>query len=468
MRKSLLLLGLLLTAAAGLRAQTTCNATANLVLFTNYDGGVLNINVDVNIPNIKIGICSYEAVTVNLSGTYVGNVTAVRYAGYNSGNNTHCGSPAIATTTVTGAPSTATVNIVNAPSSPLSNSNGYPSIICGYSCSTTTNQGGCNTIDQIEAYFLAQFSGSVVRMHKAQYNCWSGTQAVSGGGGCCLTTAPPTPLSVTTSATAPTCNGGCNGTVTATASGGTPPYSYAWTGGPTTPSWSGRCAGTYTVTVSGGSGSPVVQNVTVTQPARIRDTITRSSCGPYFFNGASRTSSGLYGDTLLAANGCDSFLTLNLTVTNVNTTVTQSGATLTAAAGATGYRWFNCDSNKVIAGATAASYTAVKNGHYAVIVTQGNCSDTSACKTVSGLGLEHSGVSPLCTVFPNPTSGELNLQVAPALLQRAFSLTDGQGKIVLRGRFEQGSTVISIRHLPAGIYLLKAEGMEEPVRVEKR
>ena len=45
-----------------------CNPNGNIVIFSNYDGGYLNINVDVNIPNLKIGIVSYEAVEVTFSG----------------------------------------------------------------------------------------------------------------------------------------------------------------------------------------------------------------------------------------------------------------------------------------------------------------------------------------------------------------------------------------------------------------
>ena len=43
-----------------------CNPAGNVIVFSNYDGskettlGRLNIVVDVNIPNLKIGICSYE------------------------------------------------------------------------------------------------------------------------------------------------------------------------------------------------------------------------------------------------------------------------------------------------------------------------------------------------------------------------------------------------------------------------
>jgi hypothetical protein len=85
-----------------------CNPGGNVVIFSNYDGGVLNINVDANIPNLKIGVLSYEAVTVNLSGAFVNNVTAVEYAGYN-GTSGSCGPT---TTVINGEPVTATTNIV--------------------------------------------------------------------------------------------------------------------------------------------------------------------------------------------------------------------------------------------------------------------------------------------------------------------------------------------------------------------
>ena len=169
------------------KAQTICNTTGNLMLFTNYDGGTLTINVDQNIPNLKIGICSYEGVAIYLTGAFVGNVTAIRYAGFNSFNN-HCGSPI--NTNFNGVPGTAVTTSAVAPAVTLPNSNGYSSIICGYSCSNSTNQGGCNTVDQIEAYFLSYFSGSTLFAHKVQYGCWTGTQSVSIGGNCC----PPPPV----------------------------------------------------------------------------------------------------------------------------------------------------------------------------------------------------------------------------------------------------------------------------------
>ena len=37
-----------------------CDSTGNVVIYSNYDGGILNINVDTNIANLKIGIVGYE------------------------------------------------------------------------------------------------------------------------------------------------------------------------------------------------------------------------------------------------------------------------------------------------------------------------------------------------------------------------------------------------------------------------
>lgn len=165
-----------------LQAQTLCNAGGNVVIFSNYDGGVLNVNVDVNVPNLKIGICTYERVTVNFSGAFVGNITEVRYAGYDARNN-HCGSTAA--TLVTGV-SAGIVSIVIYPPAFIPDPNGWPNILCSYQC-TTGNQGGCNTVTQVSNYFTTVFGGTL-RSHFTQYGCWT-AKTISGGGNCCLTAA---------------------------------------------------------------------------------------------------------------------------------------------------------------------------------------------------------------------------------------------------------------------------------------
>ncbi len=168
-------------------AQNVCDTTGNVIIYSNYDGGVINIYIDQNIPNIKIGICTYEPVTVNIGGPFVGNVTEVRYAGYVSTNNNHC-SNSPSTTTITGVTCPTSVNFL--PASTLSNPFGYSSIVCNYSCSDTTSQGGCNTPDQLVHYFITTMGGTL-RYHYTQYGCWAAFDyGMSAGGNCCVNPFP--------------------------------------------------------------------------------------------------------------------------------------------------------------------------------------------------------------------------------------------------------------------------------------
>jgi hypothetical protein len=171
-----------------------CNGSGNVVVFSNYDGSGntaatrLNINVDVNIPNLKIGIASYERVTVNIAGTFVSNVTAVRWAGY-GGTNNHCTSTAA--TVITGVPA-GIITYVNNPPATVADPQGNASIIGGYACTApngTGNGGGSASMYQIVNYFLSAFGpGSTLRSAFSQYGCWAGTTkalSATASGNCC-------------------------------------------------------------------------------------------------------------------------------------------------------------------------------------------------------------------------------------------------------------------------------------------
>ncbi len=78
----------------------------------------------------------------------------------------------------------------------------------------------------------------------------------------------PLPLDATTSQTNVTCNIGCNGTATATPSGGVAPYTYSWSpSGGTSATATGLCPGTYTVTIGDAIGGSITRSVTITMPA---------------------------------------------------------------------------------------------------------------------------------------------------------------------------------------------------------
>lgn len=80
----------------------------------------------------------------------------------------------------------------------------------------------------------------------------------------------------------------------------------------------------------------------------------------------------------------------------------SDGVTITANTSGGTYAWINCDFNTTIAGETGQSFTPAANGNYAVVVTLGNCTDTSACINVNSVGLNDLSIEQLA-VYPNPS-----------------------------------------------------------------
>lgn len=69
------------------------------------------------------------------------------------------------------------------------------------------------------------------------------------------------------------CNGGADGGATASVTGGTAPYTYAWDNGATTTSITGVVAGTYVVTVTDANGCTATSSVTITEPTALSATL---------------------------------------------------------------------------------------------------------------------------------------------------------------------------------------------------
>jgi gliding motility-associated-like protein len=254
---------------AACNSGNNCNNNGNLIVYSNYDGGILTINVDQNIPNLKIGICTYEPIQVTFTGPFVGNITEVIYAGMNSNqNNNNCGQGNF-TTSITGVPSS--IVSISPPMNPPSvgytpaHGNGagpWGGLMIGAAglCDTTVNAGGGNTPDEIIYYFL-NATAATLRFHFTQYSCWlNETENISSGGNCCILPpnsnpcTPPSVPEITTAAA--TC--AAAGTATISNYSGSLTYTFSPAGPSVGASGliSGMTPGTsYTVTASNGSCS---------------------------------------------------------------------------------------------------------------------------------------------------------------------------------------------------------------------
>ena len=191
--------------------------------------------------------------------------------------------------------------------------------------------------------------------------------------------------------------------------------------------------------------------------------ISETACNTYTApSGAVFTSSGIFMDTITNVGGCDSIITINLTVTTINTMVMTSGDTLTAAlSGATSYQWLDCDNgNSPIAGATGQSYVATTSGNYAVVIADNNCRDTSDCINVMTTSISNDPtLRQNIEIFPNPSNGNFTVTLNGATsTELSLKVVDVTGKLIIERvvtNVTNGLKVPVELDLEAGTYFIK-------------
>ncbi|HKR07279.1 MAG TPA: gliding motility-associated C-terminal domain-containing protein [Bacteroidia bacterium] len=209
------------------------------------------------------------------------------------------------------------------------------------------------------------------------------------------TVTEPLLLTATTSSVNSTC-GNANGTITATPSGGTSPYSYLWSNSQTTQTATGLLAAAYTVTVTDAHGCTFVTSETVSDaagPVLAQDSIHNENCfgdanGDIFISVTGGTGTmdylwsnastiedlqnvivGTYTVTVTDDNSCTATLSavitqpLQLGATTSSTNSTCGNANGSAIANPTGgispysYLWSNAQTTQTATGLAAATYT---------------------------------------------------------------------------------------------------------------
>lgn len=218
----------------------------------------------------------------------------------------------------------------------------------------------------------------------------------------------------------------------------------------------GNANGTFSGMALTGNASNFVGGATV--GTALAETICPGES--YTFNGQVLTQAGTYTASYSTGGSCDSVVTLVLAIPTVNVNVVQSGGNLVSQATNAQYQWLDCGSAFAeIAGATGPSYDYSTSGSYAVEVTQNGCVDTSACITVSTIGIREEALADLKVRF-DADQEALMLTGSAGLSTGRAELLDAQGRSIRVVHIQQDRTLIATAGIPNGIYTVSVIARE--------
>jgi hypothetical protein len=139
----------------------------------------------------------------------------------------------------------------------------------------------------------------------------------------------------------------------------------------------------------------------------------------------------------------------------IDNTVSLSGNTITANATGVNYQWLDCGNNySPINGEINQSFVFLQNGSYAVLITDGLCSDISSCVTIA-TGIA-SSIEQKIAIYPNPIVDELIIDASYNTEIINFEIYNSLGQSVFSGSMTE-KTIVNTSGFSKGIYLIKLE-----------
>ncbi len=212
-----------------------------------------------------------------------------------------------------------------------------------------------------------------------------------------------------------------------------------------------------------GCDSIITLNLTINASSTGSETV--SSCFEYTSASGlyTWTSSGIYTDTLQNAVGCDSIVTINLTINTVDTSITKlittngEEALFSNDSNAT-YKWLDCNANyAIVAGETSQYFSPNHNGNFAVELTYQNCVDTSFCYTITHVGIEEVNSSNDFAIYPNPNDGSFIINSSLPSDDVQMEIYSIDGRLIIKKELsskEHYGATISLGDIEKGIYII--------------
>lgn len=173
------------------------------------------------------------------------------------------------------------------------------------------------------------------------------------------------------------------------------------------------------------------------------------------------TETGNYAVIITDGSCIDTSDCVEVTVVcNVDVSTSVDEITITATATGVDYQWIDCNDNFVpIAGETSQDFTASENGSYAVIITDGLCSDTSDCVEITTVGLSTEDLYDMIDLYPNPVSNEMHIDATGTVIL-SIEVFNATGQSVYANSLNVSNTTVSTSNWDSGVYFVNVKTLD--------
>lgn len=199
-----------------------------------------------------------------------------------------------------------------------------------------------------------------------------------------------------------------------------------------------------------------IRTLHLTVHADYEDNLNLMKCeGDTIFLGDQEiTSNGNYIIHTTSSNGCDSIINVNATFFMIDASVSIDENILSVMDIYHSYQWMDCNSGEVIPGETNATFTPSTSGSYAVkITTATGCSKISECVDVVISSTEIQKVSNKIFLYPNPGQGKIQIRNESTRDIQKIKVVNVKGQTLLETPVNSTSS-FDISHLNPGVYLI--------------
>ena len=200
-----------------------------------------------------------------------------------------------------------------------------------------------------------------------------------------------------------------------------------------------------------------------------------SACKSFnsYSNNQTWFKSGVYKDTALNRMGCDSFLSIDLTINKADVDIIYIENQLIAKSESGFYQWMECIDHgrkSNIKGENNRLFLPPKNGAYALALSDNGCTDTSNCYYLFDVNLTSVKEESFAKVHPNPHSSTFNISLKNYLEVSKIELIDCLGKSILVRNILTSNELTFDNSGSNGIYFLRLSyktGKIEHIKVVK-